>query len=537
MKHSTFLLTGLSLIAVIMGVSQSALAQFSQIEPYIEEISKEPIVENYKKPLLQAISFHNILFQINHLLNATIPIHEEEVAKYALSEAQNKALKECMLQSLSKVYNNSEEAYNNIQNVYNDKLKTLTVYINETGETTTSTDNAETYPYWRVAREVLMDVYQNPKKYGNSKSDFPLWTDQKYLYTQNVNSILSQVQKKFTLPEMNGQVPLVQNKAFNNGLAQHLNAFSQQNGILNTLDYNTNSKKYADLLNYVKQHPQYESLKAGLVSALPQLPDPLPPYYEIIQLTDDPAQTGTIFPEWPSPWAEYIRRGLNNRAIGGEMDTCFLPNSITLRPDVRNWDKYKINNTLSLTKEKNEELENIKQSVDDTQEMIDKTIADINQKLAENGIDQKLDLKINNTTEIQKTLINAKKEALTKARSLYAQKAQPDNTDLSQDTLLNVLNGVDPNSEEYQKIMDQMNSAQNSSDEKFMNDLEKDMEGMALQNNISTNDALQNIESQKAQYALQKETREEAEKERNISWAKHIDMLTCINQGVNSAKP
>ncbi len=538
MKYSTLLLTGFSLFGFITGLPQKALAQFSQVEPYVEDTTAAKPIENYKKSMIRAMALHNIQYQLNYLLQSLIPSLKEEQEKYDLSAAQGAALKTCFIHSLANTYTNSEEAYNNIQNAFNEKVKTITVYINETGDTTTQTDNAEVYPYWRVAREVMYDVYENPEKYGQKKSDFPLWTDQKYLYTQGVNNILSDIHNKFTLPELNGQVPNPQNKAFNNKLAEHLNAFTQQNGILNTLDYKTNSQKYTELLDYLKGHPKYESLKKNLVTALPQLPKPLPPFYEIIQLTEDPAQSGTIFPEWPAPWAEYIRRGLDKRATGGEMDTCFLPKSITLRPDVRNWDKTKINNRLSLTKEKAEELANYASTVASAKESLEKTITDINQSLKENGFDVQVDLEKNNVEEIQKTVKTAKLETIEKALNLFKQTPKTaDTNNASVNISLGLLEEMDPNSEEYKDMMDKLNASQSASDEKFLNDMKKDADGIGMQSNIATNDAQQNIESQESQYALQKETFEDAKKERALLWGMPIDMETCINGGVNSSKP
>ena len=555
MKYSTLLLTGFSLFGFITGLPQTAAAQFSQVEPYVAEANPVKPVENYKNSMIRAMALHNIQYQINYMLKSLIPSLNEEEEKRDLSAAQNKALKECTILSLSNVYSNAEEAYNNIQSAFNDKVKTITVYINETGDTTADTDNAEAYPYWRVGREVLTDVYENPEKYGQKKADFPLWTDQKYLYTQGVNAILSDIHNKFTLPESNGRTQIPQNKAFNDKLAEYLNAFSQQNGILNTLDYTQNSKKYSDLLNYLKEHPKYEALKQNVMPALPPLPKPLPPFYEMIQLTEDPAQSGTIFPEWPAPWAEYIRRGLDKRAVGGEMDTCFLPKSITLRSDVRNWDKTKINNRLSLTKEKEEELANFQATVASAQESLFKTVDSINQALTENGFTQQLDLeKIyldnkfdrisqldlenTNTTEIQKIVKEAKMEAIQKGLTLFKQTPQTVNANNpSVELSLNMLGDMDPNSEEYKDMMDKMNAAQSASDEKFLNDMAQDSDGIGLQSNLSTNDAAQNIESQESQYALQKETFEEAKKERVVLWQTPIDNETCINGGVASAKP
>ena len=276
MKYSTLLLTGFSLFGFITGLPQPATAQFSQVEPYIAEANPVKPVENYKNSMIRAMALHNIQYQINYMLNSLIPSLKEEQEKRDLSAAQNTALEKCAILLLSNVYSNPEGAYSNIQSAFNDKVKTITVYINETGDTTADTDNAEAYPYWRVGREVLTDVYENPEKYGPKKEDFPLWTDQKYLYTQGVNAILSDIHNRFTLPESNGRTQIPQNKAFNDKLAEYLNAFSQQNGILNTLDYTQNSKKYTELLNYLKEHPKYESLKQNLVSVLPQPPKPLP---------------------------------------------------------------------------------------------------------------------------------------------------------------------------------------------------------------------------------------------------------------------
>lgn len=537
MKYSTLLLAGFSLFGLIAGYTGTASAQFSQVEPYVEEAKPVKTVENYQPEMVRAMTLHDIQFQINYLTKSLLNSLQDAQEKYDLSAAQNKALKDCSIHALSKVYTNPAEAYASIQNAYNEKVKLLTVYINETGDSA-STENAESFPYWRVGREVLFDVYKSPEKYGNTKSKFPLWTDQKYLYTQKVNNILTGIHKKFVLPEIVGETVNLKNKAFNEGLSNHLNAFAQQNGILNSLDYAENTKKYNELLNYLKGHPQYSSLKTGISSALPPLPDPIPPYYEIIQLTENPAETGSIFPEWPAPWAEYIQRGLDKRASGGEMDTCFMPNSITLRPKYQTLGGADINNRLSLTKEKEEELDSYKNTLESVQEIIDTRVSSINKSLTEAGIHQQLDLKANNTDEILNLLKTAKKEAIKKARELYKQQTKTANSNNpSLENALDSLKGMDPGSEEYKQMVDNLNAAQNASDEKFLNDLETDIDGLAMQGNLATNDAIQNIESQEATYALQEKIAAQDRQNRDAQWEKIIDMNTCINLGVNTPKP
>ncbi len=561
MKYTALLLTGFSLFGFITGLPQRALAQFSQVEPYVDNSAVVKPVESYKQSMIRAMALHNIQYQLNYMLNLLIPAVEEQKEKLELACAQLGALQSCFKDKLGQAYDplETDKVYQTIKEAFNEKVKNITVYINETGETTQQTDNAESYPYWRVAREVMIDVYKNPEKYGKKVSDFPLWTDQKYLYTQEVNNILSGIQKNFSLPDANNQ----QNQELNNKLFGYLNAFTQQNSILTTTDYATNSKKYTQLLDYLKTHPKYGSMKQKILPALPKLPQPLPPFYEIIQLTEDPAQTGTMFPEWPSPWAEYIRRGLDKRAVGGEMDTCFLPKTISLRPEVQNWDKTKINNPLSLEKEKEENVENIVNLLNLSVETLKSTIKNLNESLAENGLDIKINVELqseciecnecsnynyyaqriktnleqSNIAEVQKAVKAAKMETIDKALKLFKQSPQtaaPQNA--SVDATLGMLDDMDPNSDEYKNMMNLLNAGQSASDEKFLKDMQQDADGIAMQDNVSTNDVKQNIESQESQYALQKEAYEDAKKERDVLWNTPIDIETCINQGVQNPK-
>ena len=551
MKYSIFLLAGISFIGLTSVITMSASAQFVQAEPYI---NPEPIQEpigNYQEPLMRAMKIHNIQYNINDLQKLLIPLAENEKANKELAEAQLSAMTDCNIQNLSLYFNNPEDVWTKLLNTYQSKIKELTIHINSAGleadiesgnaenvtvaaqSLTSDEERAEAYPYWRVGYNVLMDMYANPEQYGstNGKAKLPLWIDQKYQYTKDVVALLTQIKTQFWVHN-------TLNDAANADLVNLLNRFSQTDGILDTMDYQKNLSKYNELIAYLKKRNNYNELarKVSNIDKFPQLPKPLPPVYEIIQLADDPAVTGNMFPQWPSPWARYIREGLKDRAKGGEMDTFFLPKTINLRAEIKGWDETKINNRLSLYREKQNDIDNYKKSYETAKQNIEDVVAAVNTDLKELNIDAVLDLK-GDVEALQNKLVELKLAEIQKARSLYEQNAaaiKKENAVSVEATTkenLSVLANLDPSSEEYQQLASQMNAAQGVHDEDLMNDLEKDKYGYAIQSPIATNDPVQNMDAQEAEYALHAETISNAEKEREQIRKRTIDSL-CINGGV-----
>ena len=297
--------------------------------------------------------------------------------------------------------------------------------------------------------------------------------------------------------------------------------------------------KYRDLINYLKNNRKnYSEIAKNIpnIDNFPQLPKPLPPVYEIIQLADDPATTGNMFPQWPAPWARYIREGLKDRAKNGEMDTFFVPKKIELRSEVKGWDETKINNRLSLYREKQNDLDSYTKSYETAKENVANVVVAVNEDLKELGINEQLDL-AGDISALQAKLVELKLAEIQKARELFEKNAEAikkENAVSVEATTkdnLTALAGIDTGTEEYQLLASQMNAAQGVQDEDLMNDLEKDKNGFAIQSPIATNDPVQNMEAQEAEYALHHETIINAQKEREQIRKRKIDSL-CINGGV-----
>ncbi|MBR4932099.1 MAG: hypothetical protein IKZ02_03635 [Alphaproteobacteria bacterium] len=587
MKKTSILLAGFSLFAMTLTVSTVCLAQFGQVQPYVPEVAVVASPENYQEPLMKTLDIHLTQVKINNLINLLLPKYEEEEAKRQLLAEQVEAMTKCNIQNLSAVYSSPEDAWKNILEKYYDEIANLTIFINsaqvdakgeeiEENQTiivaedvdieavqkkaeqaklqdnsflaeqepvpTDEEEISEAYPYWRVARSTLEDVYANPEKYGALASvgtGFPLWIDQKYQYTKDVLSQLSAVQTKFNTTGVLGQ------ETINATINQYVHSFTQTNGILNTLNEEENQKKYADLLKYLKDtHPNYDNIMSSIsnATALPSMPDPLPPVYEYIQLMTDPAKTGTMFPEWPTPWARYIREGLTDRAEGGEMDTFFMPNSLTLREEVRNWDSTKINNRLAVYKEKFTELQNQKKASTIAKEIVEKQIEEINSDLEKYGITLSFD--VSKPKLVQDELVKLKKELINKTQNLLKNEATYNLTKASDklqkfqalpyeekvEALKRDFN-KETNPEEYSMAVQLLNASERSNNELFLKALEEDLNGEAQQTASATNNVQQNIESQKAQYALFEESAKEDKARRALVREQKIDAL-CINGGL-----
>lgn len=567
-----FLLTGLSLFTFAFCLSGEVQAQFQQIKPKIDNTPVATPKESYQEYLMRAVAIHNLQFRLNNLINITYPTLKEYLNKYDLTQEQIASIDECSTRLLepyfSEPHNDTKtvdaqtgateylldgklhQVYNKLLDEYERRLGRLTVSLNESGNADDDDDSADAYPYWRVAKEVLEDFYNNQGNYGLKKEPFPLWEDQKYLYTQRVLGIANTVKNKFWIHDTKDQT-------FNNGLTGKINELIDPNTSYAYMSYSTLTQKFNNLLDYVKKHSNYDNLKSGLPSAasLPRAPEKrIPPFYEIIQLKDDPAVTGTLFPEWPAPWAEYIsQKFANGRAPNGEMDKVFMPNSVVLRPEARGWDLTKINNRLSLRRELVNFKEDIFNAYLSVLSAVEETLADVKEGVQKLGIraeeyEEKIPLELNQDEsfmpevgekilrtylQYRDALMVEKKTAIGKAQMLYRQQTKdsnPNNT--SVDNSLSSMAQASPDSSEYAAMANMMNAAQTADDEKYMNDLFTDIEGLSIQAPMVTNDVEKNIRNVNAQIALQREAYENSKKELDELWNRHIDMSTCINSGV-----
>lgn len=556
MRYSILLLAGISFVGLSAICTVPVMAQFVQVEPYVDPDPIQPAIGNYQEPLMRALKIHNIQYNINDLQKLLIPLAENEKANKELAEAQLSAMADCNIQNLSLYFNNPEEVWSKLLDAYQSKIKELTIHINSAGleadiesgnaenvtvaaqSLTRDEERGEAYPYWRVGYQILMDLYNNPENYGSTdgKAKLPLWIDQKYQYTKDVVALLTQIKTHFWIHNTINDVA-------NADLVRLINRFSQTDGVLDTLDYQKNLSQYNELISYLKKRRNYSETakKIANIDKFPQLPKPLPPVYEIIQPVMEKQENETtehlvMFPQWPSPWARYIREGLKDRAKNGEMDTFFLPKTIDLRPEVLGWDATKINNRLSVYREKQNDVDTYTKSYETAKQNIENTVASINESLKELEIDETLDLSADVKT-LQNKLVELKLAEVQKARSLFEQNAaaiKKENAVSVEATTtesLSVLANLDPSSEEYQQLASQMNAAQGVHDEDLMKDLEKDKNGYAIQSPIATNDAVQNIEAQEAEYALHAKTIIASEKEREQFRQRVIDSL-CINGGI-----
>ena len=103
----------------------------------------------------------------------------------------------------------------------------------------------------------------------------------------------------------------------------------------------------------------------------------------------------------------------------------------------------------------------------------------------------------------------------------YEEKVEALNRDFNKET----------NPEEYSMAVQLLNASERSNNELFLKALEEDLNGEAQQTASATNNVRQNIESQKAQYALFEEGVKEDKARRALVREQKIDDL-CINGGL-----
>lgn len=477
-----------------------AMAQFAQVQPYISPKKEITVPENYQTYLLEAMRIHATQYQMNTLLSTTHANVLATDAQVAVLDEQVTALNTCNEERLSDVYQNPKEAWDKMTSEYANRVNNLKIYINAS-EPSQAEDNAEqAFPTWRVGREVLIDVYAEPEKYGTLRSPdsgFKRWKDQDYIYAEQVNNFLVDVVQKLGV----SAVPGVSRENTYSQNAQAYQAFLADMRKNNTQRYNRLSKEQL---------------------SFPLPPDPLPPANEIIKLTADSSQ-GQLFPAMPDPWAYYMKNPNVKRLPNGEMNEYYQPDSLRLRMDVASKN---IDNRFEVFQRKKTSLATTKETARLHRLAQDNEKVAVENSLKQLGIQMPFD--IERPEALKDELVKRKRAAIGKARTLLAEKATYDASGLSDNLVkfqsltlqdkLKALDEIDRNSEDYATAITLLNSDQKVQDEIFLDAMEKDINGEAMLTQVNAKDAEQLVKAARAQGALvrtiQEEQRKYLEKER-----------------------
>ena len=159
------------------------------------------IITEARNKLQEAMDIHNTIFTLYDDIDI-IDIFQKNVLKHLESLELVKVNEKCNVSDLGNIFKEPEEVWYGMdcnlacrENDY-DKRGGITGLASEKYDealknykidfATATVDELKDYyrTPWRIGREILIDFYANPKKYGDVKTNFPLWSDQQSLYEQ-----------------------------------------------------------------------------------------------------------------------------------------------------------------------------------------------------------------------------------------------------------------------------------------------------------------------------------------------------------------
>lgn len=508
-------LTVLCASVSLIGLSSRAMAQYAQVQPYISPKDDTKVPEDYHGPLLEAMQIHSAQYQINMLMTTTHPNVVSATDESTILEGQVAALNECNIKRLNDVYQNPEEAWKKMTSEYTNRVNDLKVYINASSPTEKQDDAEQAFVTWRVGRDMLIDVYAEPEKYGSLRSPdsgFKRWKDQDYVYAEQVNDFLGDVVRILGV----NNVP----------------------GVSRDNPYSQNAQAYQAFLDQMKkaEPKKFSQLSQNMLS-FPMPPKPLPPANEIIQLTLESSQ-GQLFPSMPEPWAYYVKNQDVKRLPNGEMNEYYQPDSLKLRMEVGSKD---IDNRFEVYQQKKGNLQAKKEELRIHQSTEDYESGVISERLKSLGIQTPLD--INNLEPLKTELINRKKAVIAKTRKLMEEKAAYETNESNEMTdrlmkfqsltiqdKLRALDEIDRNSPEYTAAWTLLNADQKTQDAALLDAMEKDTDGSTMLTQVNAKDVDQLMKASKAQAELVNTVREEHKKSLERERAKTLN-ADCFFDG------
>lgn len=499
-------------------------ADFVQVAPYSESVRESTPPQNYKLPMIKAMSIHNMLVQMGDLkeTHENLKVAEDE---QKFQEARFNALNTCNVNLLEPYYKNPEEAWQNITKTYDDKEKEIAIYVNSADPSKPGgleEMRTEYMAFWTVGKDVLTDVYAQPEKYGelkNKNTSFPLWEDQKYLYAKELTDFSTRLNAFF------GKTGLIPGLSLSNTYAENAKAYE------------------AYLTQLTAQYPaKAKSLPASL-KTLPIPPKALPPAQEIVRYFDDPSVSKTVFPEWPEPWKKFINSGFKDYNPTGEMAQNFKPKSLQLKDEIKHRNNELENNRLNAYQQIKKELDGARKVTEASLQNETEQIKVFEQKLKENGINVSVNMKDKTQlSELRNQLIDLKQTYLKEAEEILAQQKTDFTSSSAQQTLqqfaslshadqVTALQSLEQGSPEYMEAVTILNASQTNEDVAYIKALTKDAGGETYVFPTNAKDIDQLINAKRAEQALIDEVRKNQKEKLQKNYGKKIDSM-CLNGGV-----
>lgn len=278
------LFCAMMMVGVIAIPSQAAIS-FSaskKLQPKKATITRYMNTSNPE--LKRAIKIHNLMNEMPDLVEAMKTEKDLANQKSVVSQAME-AMTGCHSEKLGDVFTDPKKTWGKMVDAYEKKRQVpeqeksvQNSYLNAGKKQ--AEDNKKNM---KISRDIMMDVYGNPSKWGQTKpgSSFPLWQDQVTLFEKQWNDFYNKMNAAFGVP-LSGR-PQVDEKTRQN---------AQQ--------YETVLKAHKAYLSSLqsKKNMAYKDLP-------PKAPAPLPQLSEMLYV--DP-KTNQVYPEMPEIWKDETTR-------------------------------------------------------------------------------------------------------------------------------------------------------------------------------------------------------------------------------------
>ena len=303
MHQKTFLLVGSLMLAGMIAIPSNAgiiLKAGKKLQP--RSIEMTFYLSDSNQALSRALEIHNLLNEMPNLRDMSKSFKTLKEQKDVMVEVLSKR-KNCNVKKMGTVFKAPQQVWENLMTTYEKKRQGTKKKSDDVQDKLTLSLRERIegqYLGWDVSREVLMDLYAHPEKYGDVNKDgaFPLWKDQISLFEKEWNDFYEALNLAYGVP-LKGR-PAVDEET------RH------------------NAQKYDKVLaahkEYLKQISQGKKPTNSKIANQnpPKAPTPLPKWQDIVRVDEI---TGEPIPEIPEPWKQMQKD--KNYTQNGEMAAFF----------------------------------------------------------------------------------------------------------------------------------------------------------------------------------------------------------------------
>lgn len=286
-----------------------------------------------RKALRKALDVHQLMYDIRGLERETDAVANTMKLRQA-HDAQKEAVEKCSISKLEGHFQDPAGVWEKMKAEYDKRIQDLTIYFNSAEPATEEERKefearmakgemspemvSESFAAWQVARDVLMDVYQNQDAWGarpetEGSTTFPLWADQKYQLDKDWDDFYTKMNLAFGVPPQGR--PVIGDEKYDYKEAEAVQKAHEA---------------YLALL--VAQSPVKGAALAAAFQNPPMAPRPLPPKNEITVYLNADSPEAQVFPEMPAPWSRYAEEQFGDINPTGEMAEDFV-SGLTLKPE------------------------------------------------------------------------------------------------------------------------------------------------------------------------------------------------------------